>query len=39
MSYHATVQGQDTLRNVMVSEYVTFYQITVFFVNILIFHY
>ena len=38
ISYYQTVRGPDTLRNVIVSEYVPFYQINIFFVNILIFH-
>jgi len=37
MSHYTTVQGVDVLRNVIVSWYVTFYQINKFFVNILCF--
>ena len=33
ISYYQTVRGTDTLRNVIVSGYVTFYQINIFFVN------
>jgi len=32
-------RGADILRKVIFSEYVTFYQINIFFVNTLIFHY
>jgi len=37
MSYYTTVRGPDILRNVIVSGYVTFYQISKFFVNIYFF--
>jgi len=39
ISYSATVRGSGIFRNVIVSGYVTFYQINTFFVNILYFHY
>jgi len=39
MSYYTIVRGPDILRNVIVSGYVTFYQISKFFVNILFLHY
>jgi len=39
ISNYTTVRGPDNLRNVSVSVYVTFYQINMFFVNILIFYY
>jgi len=35
ISYYTTVRGPDILRNAIVSEYVTLYQINKFFVNIL----
>ena len=39
ISYYTTVRGPDILRNVVVSEYVTFYQINKRFVNNPFFHY
>ena len=39
ISYYTTVRGPDFLLNVIVLEYVTFYQINKFFVNILLVHY
>jgi len=38
-SYFTTVLGPDILRNVIVSGYVTFHQVTKFFVKILYFQY
>jgi len=39
ISYFTTVRGPDVLRNVIVSGYVTIYQINKFFVNKLFFHF
>jgi len=39
ISCRTTIRGLDILRNVIVSGYITFYQINKCFVNILFFHY
>ena len=39
ISYYTTVRGPDILRNVVVSDYVTFYQINKSFANILFFYF
>jgi len=39
ISYCTTVRGPDILRKVIFSGYATFYQINIFFANILLFHY
>jgi len=38
-NYYTTVRGPDILRNMIVSEYVAFYQINKLFVNMLFFHF
>jgi len=39
ISYSTTVREPDSLRNMIFSGYVTFYETNTFFVNILFFHY